>query len=364
MMTGMQFGIHFQLSCAADQSPLQRYRDTIDQAVAAEALGFESVWPVEQHFDAASSILPAPMMLLAALSARTTTLRLGTAVALLSLAHPVRVAEEITTLDVLSDGRAECGVGRGQDPAHFAGLGVPQAESSARFAEGIEILRRALTEEQFTHDGEFHQMSNLTVVPRPVHQPPPIRIAANSAESFALAGRLGLPIIAATHVNPIDRLSTLLATYRQARREAGHPDGGDDVTLLAPTYTGVTGEVVHSDLSPAIARIVELSTTKIDRGLARVPAGPGGDAARSRLLELRATFARLDVHEMARSGAVFGTPDDCTETLIQLRDELGANRVICWFEPGGVIPHDRVLRSMELFSRDVMPSLAQQSLAA
>jgi alkanesulfonate monooxygenase SsuD/methylene tetrahydromethanopterin reductase-like flavin-dependent oxidoreductase (luciferase family) len=362
-MTGMQFGIHFQLSCAADQSPLERYRETIEQAVAAEALGFESVWPVEQHFDAGSSILPAPMLLLAALSARTTTLRLGSAVTLLPLAHPIRVAEEVATLDMLSGGRAECGVGRGQDPAHFAGLGVSQAESSARFAEGIEILRRALTEAHFTHDGEFHQLSDVAVVPRPLHQLR-IRIAANSAESFALAGCLGLPIIAATHVNPVDRLSALLGVYRQVRRDAGHADGSDDVTLLAPTYTGVTRVDTRADLAPAIARIVELATTKIDRGLSKVPAGPDGDAARIRLLELRATFERLSIDEMARSGAVFGTPDECTEALCRLRDDLGADRVICWFEPGGVIPHDRVLRAMKLFSRDVMPSLARRSLAA
>jgi hypothetical protein len=67
---------------------------------------------------------------------------------------------------------------------------------------------------------------------------------------------------------------------------------------------------------------------------------------------------------MARSGAVFGTPDECTATLCRLRDELGAGRVICWFEPGGVIPHERVLRAMHLFSRDVMPSLARRSLVA
>src|SRR6266508_4750293 len=133
----MKFGVHFQLSCAPTQSPVLRYRDTIDQAVIAEALGFESVWPADQHFEAEASILPSPLLLLAAIAARTTTLRLGTAVTLLPLANPVRVAEEITTLDVLSGGRVECGVGRGMDPAHFAGLGVPHAESYPRLEEGI-----------------------------------------------------------------------------------------------------------------------------------------------------------------------------------------------------------------------------------
>ena len=187
----MKFGVHFQLPCSPAQSAVQRYRDTIDQAIAAQALGFESVWPVEQHFEAETSILPAPMLLLAAIAARTTTLRLGTAVTLLPLANPVRVAEEIATLDVLSAGRVECGVGRGMDPAHFAGLGVAPAESYPRLEEGIEIVRRALAHERFSYDGRFHHLTDVTVVPRPQQWPhPPIRLAVNSVETLELAGRL------------------------------------------------------------------------------------------------------------------------------------------------------------------------------
>jgi hypothetical protein len=91
----MKFGLHYQLPCYGSQSPVQRYRDTLEQSVHAEALGFESVWPVEQHFNADLSITPAPLLLLAALAERTRTLRLGVAIVLLPLSHPIRVAEEI-----------------------------------------------------------------------------------------------------------------------------------------------------------------------------------------------------------------------------------------------------------------------------
>src|SRR2546429_323599 len=124
----MKFGLHYQVPCSGSQSPVQRYRDTVEQAVHAEALGFESVWPVEQHFIPDLSISPAPLLLLAAIAERTTTLRLGIAIILLPLSHPIRVAEEIATLDVLSNGRVEFGIGRGALPAHFAGFGIPQAE--------------------------------------------------------------------------------------------------------------------------------------------------------------------------------------------------------------------------------------------
>src|ERR1700686_2591416 len=125
----MKFGLHYQLPCYGSQTPVQRYRDTIEQSVYAEALGFESAWPVEQHFNADLSITPAPLLLLAALAERTRTLRLGIAIVLLPLSHPLRVAEEIATLDVLSNGRVEFGVGRGSVPSHFLGFGIPQAES-------------------------------------------------------------------------------------------------------------------------------------------------------------------------------------------------------------------------------------------
>jgi alkanesulfonate monooxygenase SsuD/methylene tetrahydromethanopterin reductase-like flavin-dependent oxidoreductase (luciferase family) len=361
----MKFGIHFQLPCARGQSAVQRYQDTIEQAVAAESLGFESVWPVEQHFEAEASILPAPLLLLAAIAARTTTLRLGTAVTLLPLTHPVRAAEEVATLDVLSGGRVECGVGRGMDPAHFAGLGVPHGESYPRLEEGIEIVQRALREPRFSHQGRFHQLRDVTVVPRPVQSPhPPIRLAVNSAETLELAGRLGLPILVATHVNPIPRLQELLPVYRQARHDAGHPDTPDDVTVLAPTYTGTDEAAIRRDVEPGIAQVVDITQRRLRTWMSTLPAGPGGDPQRKRLTELMDAFKALDYTSMAETRAILDTPDGCVERLAALRDTLGTNRVICWFNMGGVAPHRRVIDTMKRFAEQVMPAFDSQSAAA
>src|SRR5437016_7605243 len=153
----MKFGLHYQLPCRDSQSPVQRYRDTLEQAAHAETLGFESVWPVEQHFDPELSILPSPLLLLAALAERTRNLRLGIAIILLPLSHPIRVAEEIATLDVLSDGRVEFGIGRGAIPAHFSGFGISQAESRDRFLESLEIVLGAWKNERLSYQGRFFQ---------------------------------------------------------------------------------------------------------------------------------------------------------------------------------------------------------------
>jgi alkanesulfonate monooxygenase SsuD/methylene tetrahydromethanopterin reductase-like flavin-dependent oxidoreductase (luciferase family) len=194
----MQFGLHFLMSCADGQSPVARYQETLEQAARAEALGFESVWPVEHHFHRAVSALPCPALLLAAVAARTRTLRLGTAIVQLPLAHPLRVAEELATLDVLSGGRVEVGVGRGGNPAHFAGFGVPMAESRGRFEEALDYVGLAWSEERFSFCGRYFQAADLALAPRPVQRPhPPVRVAANGAETAEWAGRAGLPILVA-----------------------------------------------------------------------------------------------------------------------------------------------------------------------
>ena len=229
----MKFGLHFQLPCSPDQSPVQRYRDTLDQAAHAETLGFDSVWPVEQHFNPDLSIMPAPLLMLAALAERTRTLRLGIAIILLPLSHPLRVAEEIATLDVISNGRVEFGIGRGAVPNHFRAFGVPIAENRDRFVEGLEVIRQAWTSDRVSFHGRFFDIERVAVVPKPVQQPhPPIGVAVNSEETLAMTGRMGLPIYVASQVNPFHRIKRFLPIYHDARQAAGHPAAtANDITI-------------------------------------------------------------------------------------------------------------------------------------
>jgi natural product biosynthesis luciferase-like monooxygenase protein len=347
----MKFGLHYQLPCHGFQSAVQRYRDTLEQAVYAEALGFESVWPVEQHFDTERSILCAPLLMLAALAERTRTLRLGIAIVLLPLSHPVRVAEEIATLDVLSNGRVEFGIGRGSLPKHFTGFGIPQVENRERFLEGLEIVRKAWTEERFSYRGRFFNIEELSVVPKPVQQPhPPIRVAANSPETFELTGRMGLPIFAAAQVNPFDRIKEYLPIYRRAREAAGHPDrGGEDVTVLIPTYVAESRAQVRQDMEPSIMLWLRIGAARYESRLeAPIQAPP------ERLERLR----RMTYEQACQVMAIFDTPEACVERLHQLHEDFNMGRVIVWFNPGGLVAHDRVMRSMELFAARVMPHFA------
>jgi alkanesulfonate monooxygenase SsuD/methylene tetrahydromethanopterin reductase-like flavin-dependent oxidoreductase (luciferase family) len=349
----MQFGLHFLLSCAEGQSPVARYRATVEQAARAESLGFESVWPVEHHFNPAVSILPSPALLLAAIAERTTRLRLGTAIVQLALAHPMRVAEELATLDVLSGGRVECGVGRGGNPTHFAGFGVPMAESRDRMAEALEYIRRAWTEERFSFRGRFYEADDLTLAPRPVQRPhPPIRLAANSAETAEWAGHRGLPLIVASNVNPFPVLRELVSRYRAARAGAGHAPTADDVTLLMPVFVGASRERIERDVGPSVRQFARNAAAVAEPWLARAP-----ESERPKLQAIVERARAMTYESVNDATGIFDTPDACVERLRWVQEELGPGRVICWFNFGGLVPHDRVMRSMEMFSSRVIPRI-------
>lgn len=342
----MKFGLHYQLPCYGSQSPVRRYRDTIEQSVHAESLGFESVWPVEQHFNSELSITPAPLLLLAALAERTRTMRLGIAIVLLPLSHPLRVAEEIAVLDVISNGRVEFGVGRGTIAAHFSGFGLAQSESRDRFLEALEVILKAWSHERTSHHGRFFQFDNIAVVPKPVQRPyPPLLAAANSAETFELMGRMGYPIVVATPINPFPRLRELVPRYREARKAAGHPDNGPaDVTLALPIYVSENRADIRPVMEPSIGHYLQT--------VANIYAAQNTQAAVN-----RDHFRRTTYEKACEGMAIFDTPEVCVERLQRLRDDLNIGRVIGWFNIGGAVPHAQVMRSMDLFAARVMPHL-------
>jgi alkanesulfonate monooxygenase SsuD/methylene tetrahydromethanopterin reductase-like flavin-dependent oxidoreductase (luciferase family) len=346
----MKFGLHYQLPCSGSQSPVQRYRDTISQAIYAEELGFESVWPVEQHFNPDLSILPSPMLLLAAIAERTRNLRLGIAIVLLPLSHPIRVAEDIATLDILSGGRVEFGIGRGAIPSHFAGFGVPQGESRDRFLEGIEVILKAWDSPSLSHRGRFYHFNDIAVVPKPVQRPhPPIRVAANSIDTFEMMGRLGYKIFAATQVNPFPKLREFVPLYRNARAASGATSSPDDVTILCPLYVGKTREQIRSELEPSARHFITTAANLFAGSAAALEGGA------ERLQKVVERARRLNYDKMSELMGIFDTPEACVDRLHRVQEEFNTGRVICWFNPGGLVPHESVMRSMELFSEKVMP---------
>ncbi|MFI5269890.1 MAG: LLM class flavin-dependent oxidoreductase [Chloroflexota bacterium] len=148
------------------------YAKWIEQVELAEELGYSCAWITEHHFDDYGGMLPSPQLLIASLAQRTSHIRLGTSVSLLPMHQPVRIAEDMAVLDVLTNGRIEVGVGSGMAQTRYGVFGIDPADVRARLEEGVDVLVRAWTHEQFLWDGRFvHCPTPVTVRPRPVHPP-------------------------------------------------------------------------------------------------------------------------------------------------------------------------------------------------
>src|SRR5580765_1930948 len=218
------------------------FRDVFELADRAEAWGIDCVWLGEIHFTPTRSVISASLQVASAVAARTRRVRVGTAVQVLPLNHPLRIAEEVATVDHISEGRFEFGIGRSGVVRSYDIYGVPYGQSQARFREELEIIRWAWKGEPFSYEGEFYKVDNATVAPRPYQVPhPPIRMAATSDETFPAAGRMGLPIFIGLRATEIPDLQAQLVPYRQAWREAGH-SGNPSVYLRIPVYAPPTTE--------------------------------------------------------------------------------------------------------------------------
>ena len=336
----MKFDIFYQLPEAATQVTTDRYRELIAEATEADRLGFNTVWLAEVHFAPRFSVMPTPLLLLAAIAERTTNIRLGMAVNLMPLHHPIRLAEEVATLDVLSGGRVEFGAGRGAFPLNYRGYGVEMADSRALFQDGLETIKAAWTD---TLPDE------IKVVPRPIQRPfPPIRLAANSADTFTFAGANRYPIFAGGPVNPIPVLAERLKIYDDALKGAGHERPDDWLAAALMVFVGRDRAHVRATIEPSLRNYFNAVSEIIEpESLAA--------AHQAEFQRVRDRLRSIDYSTVDSMMAVFGDPEYCIDRIAQLKEQFGFSRLVCWFEIGGISGHQNVLAAMRLFADRVMP---------
>ncbi|MGE3536404.1 MAG: LLM class flavin-dependent oxidoreductase [Candidatus Tectimicrobiota bacterium] len=348
----MQFGFFFQLPCAPQQTEHQRYRDTLAQIEHGDQLGFDTAWLAELHFYPEFSVMSAPLMVAAAAAQRTRQIRFGMAVSLLPLSDPIRTAEEAATVDILSDGRLVFGVGRGTNPLHYGGFNIPMHESRERFREALDVVRQAWTAEKVNYQGKYYQVKDIAVYPKPLQKPhPPIRIATNSSDTFPLAGQLGYPMFSSLVVVPLPRFRQDIAIYWQHFEAAGHQRTGNEVALLFPLYVAASEAEARQVPRASIMHYFEVLSRRTVAGDADLDA-----ATRERNKEMQARLQRLTFEDVRENVAIIGTPDQCIERIHWLRDEFQLSELICWFNPGGLMPQETVLQSMSRFATQVMPT--------
>src|SRR5262245_22059448 len=309
-------------------SQASAFRDAFEVAQRAEAWGVECVWLGEIHFTPTRSVISASLQVASSIATRTRRLRVGTAVQVLPLNHPLRIAEEVATVDHISEGRFEFGVGRSGVVRSYDTYGVPYGESQARFREALEIIRRAWAGEPFSYAGDFYRVDNATVAPRPYQVPhPPIRMAATSDETFPAAGRMGLPIFIGLRATEIPDLQAQLAPYRQAWRHAGH-SGRPSVYLRIPVYVSPTAEGAVEEPRESLASFFARQTELARSAVGRAGAGP---ADRRRFQAER--MAALTYDDVLAKKVAFGTPARVIDRLSRLREELGLDGIVAELNP-------------------------------
>ena len=236
----MEFGMFHEFQRRPGQTEAEAFSESFEQVDQAEAAGLDVMWLAELHNAPERSVLAAPLSIASAIAMRTKRMKIGIAVQVLPLCHPLRIAEEATTVDHISEGRLIFGVGRSGFPRTYEAYGISYAESRERFAEVLEILKRAWTQETFSFHGQFYHFENICVVPKPYQSPyPELRVAVNSPDTFQQTGEAGMPIFVATRQGDLNELVPNLRVYREAWAAGGHPGDGK-VYLRVPVYIAAT----------------------------------------------------------------------------------------------------------------------------
>jgi alkanesulfonate monooxygenase SsuD/methylene tetrahydromethanopterin reductase-like flavin-dependent oxidoreductase (luciferase family) len=350
----MRFGTFFFFQAAPGFRHAEIIHRELEQVEWTEALGFDEVWFTEHHFiDYGLSVDPSSLA--AAAASRTRRVRIGLAAAILPFHHPLRLAEQMALVDIISNGRLDVGVGRGNRPAEFAGYRVPQIESRDRFDETVEILRLAWTQERFTFHGRFFDFDDVRVIPKPLQQPhPPIYQVCVSKDGIENTALRGWPMLNSVLTGPVDQLVGNRDTYVAALEKSGR--SAEEIAALLARW-GVSRQIYVADTDAQALEEAKAAELWYQESFRRfVVPERIEDAHPSLQPGFRAmadTLARVTWEDLVRETLAFGSPDTVARHIAYMR-ELGVGQVLCWMNFGG-LPQAKIRRSMELFAREVMP---------
>jgi len=351
------------------------FQDTIEQAVFAEEMGFHSFWSVEHHFLSEMSHSSNPEIVYGAIAARTSTLRLGYGVRLMPKPynHPVRTAESVATLDVVSGGRVEMGAGRSATRVELEGFGIDPHETREMQEEAMRAIVGCWTREDFEFEGKYWSMPRRTVVPRPVQTPhPPVWCASSSLDGHFEIGRLGVGLLSFAVAVPPESMKEKIDAYRRGLACCERPVGlgvHERVGAMSLTHCSESdaqakreaGDSILAYLNHSFPLYAEMPsyarrfrqdlgtfsyTSEIEK---QVDAG-GGKLA-------------LDFEQIwSLGGALVGGPERCIELALRY-EAAGVDLLFCLLNTWS-IPHEQVMRSIELLGTHVIPVLEERERGA
>jgi alkanesulfonate monooxygenase SsuD/methylene tetrahydromethanopterin reductase-like flavin-dependent oxidoreductase (luciferase family) len=319
------------------QPPFEEYfQDVLDEIELAEDLGFEGFWFTEHHFLLYGGPIPNPAVFISAAAARTSRIRLGSAISILPIHHPIQTAEDYAMADALSGGRLEFGIGRGNTQIDYDVYEVDREESRARFEEAGEIIAGVWSRECLSHQGRFWRFPEVAVYPRPVQKPhPPIWVAGNSEESGAWAGRHGFNLMSVAHTFPPERARIAVDAWKAALAERGESSSEKRIQLLVRVWVDDHAERARETAYKALERYDYLASI-----------------GRNRKVQIADPAAMF---EQGRN--IYGSPEQCIQGIHNAARNFEFDTIACVFNWGG-LQHQDIMRAMRLFASEVMPAFA------
>ena len=345
----MDFGLITEAKLMPGQTEQERFDEIMREVKLADDVGFDVFGASEQHFFAPDCTISAPEMVLAAAARETSRIKLRTSSLSLPLRHPLRAAEQVATLDLLSGGRAEFGTGRGNNAWAADGFEIDVAETTDRWREALEIAVRALSQDTVSASGRFWNFPEVALAPRPVQRPhPDVWYAAVSPDSHRLAGELGLGLMSLTVGVPINTVAERIGIYREAIADAT-PIAGK-ITNKTSAYCLIlctdTREQALEIAGQAMLDYLKMAVELYEATTKRTK--PDVDFSK-----LKASLSDIDVLD-ERGMVILGDPDRCIEQLRRYAD-AGIDEVFLRMEG---VEHKHVMRSIELIGEHVIPAMA------
>ena len=289
------------------------YETALERFSIMDQTGYDAVWLAEHHFSS-FSVCPSVHMVATLAAARTKRLRIGTAVSLAPFYHPLRLAEEVALLDLLSGGRVNWGAGRGFARVEFTAFGVPPEESSTRFRETVEIVLKAWTDERLSFAGQHFHFDDVEVLPKPAQQPhPPVWVAASSEGAIDWAAARGFSILMDPHSSGPE-IGAKRRHYAAKLAAAGFSDAGRDIPIarlvaIAPS-AGKAADIARGGAEWILSSYLGARHRPVMQG-SFTPAG--ADPVRRYLDEV----------------ILHGTPDKVLDDILRLRGEIGLDYLLC-----------------------------------
>lgn len=334
------------------QSYQTRYRELVDEVIHAEKWGFDSFGVSEQQFAVGGVSTSAPEILFAYLFPLTKTLRFAHAITLLpkNINHALKIASRTAVQDVLSNGRIDLGVGRGNTTLALRAFEVDLDKTRGEWYEGIQVLKKAFTEDPFMFYGEHYKIPPRSLVPKPIQSPhPPLYTAATSAESHRIAAELGIGVYSWSNFLGWDSLAESIAAYhsRMEQTKAAGMAVTHSAGALVQGYCAATDEQAIEEAGEGNLKWLRLALD----GYPRLAKMSKDYAYMNKVTEIGSKFEDVHYFKEASGAAVFGSPESCIRAVERFRD-IGCDQLVIRIDS---VPHDKIMRSIEMFGRYVIP---------